>query len=67
MDAKDRLLDALQVNTDWMTLVQIQNATGIVSLTFLDIALRDFVGLKVVELEKKNGKKRWRAIMERVR
>lgn len=67
MDAKDRLLDALQVNTDWMTLVQIQNATGIVSLTFLDMALRDFVGLKVVALEKKNGKKRWRAIMERVR
>ena len=67
MDAKDRLLDALRVNTDWMTLVQIQNATAIVSLTFLDMALRDFVGLKVLELEKKNGKKRWRAIMERMR
>ncbi len=25
------------------------------------MALRDFVGLKVVELEKTNGKKRWRA------
>lgn len=67
MDAKDKTLDALQVNGDWMTLVQIQNATGIASLTFLDVALRDFVGLKVVELEKTNGKKRWRAIMERTR
>jgi DNA-binding transcriptional regulator GbsR (MarR family) len=67
MDAKDRTLDALQVNGDWMTFIEIQNATGIVSLTFLDMALRDFVGLKVVELEKKNGKKRWRAIMERMR
>ncbi len=65
MDAKDRILEALQHNGEWMTLDQIQRSAGIVSLKYITEGLKDFVSFQVVQT-KDDGRKgrRWKAIME---
>lgn len=65
MDAKDRILEALQHNGDWMTFVEIQKATGIISLQFISEALKDFVGSQVAQTKDFGRKGRqWKAVME---
>ncbi len=65
MDAKDRILETLQHNGDWMTLDHIQRSTGIVSLVFLTKALKDFVDSQMAETKDEGRKgRRWKAIME---
>ena len=65
MDAKDRILEALQHNGDWMTLDQIQRSAGIVSLVYITKGLKDFVDFQVVQTKDEGRKgRRWKAVME---
>jgi hypothetical protein len=64
MGSKDRLLETIQVNGDWMTVDQIQKEAS-VNKEFIDRCLEDFVGFQVVQEREEDGVKQYKAIMKK--